>query len=219
MVLREQAREMRCSGESIKVIAAKLNKSVGTVHGWVKDIELPEEVKQQLRKRGAIATGKLTREAREQRLAQSQPTPAIRGLPSYNPKAIGEKSTAQIIALFLMADLVVLTPFGDNQRYDLVVEDKNIFIRVQCKTAQFLGDHFKFLTCSSNWKNTKRSYKGNADVFAVYLRERHEVYIFNVNNAPNIVCTVRLLPCRQTKYVRMAQPHLFVPGKSLLVYP
>ena len=54
------------SGESIKVIAKMLGKSVGTVHKWVKDIELSEDVLSELRKRPGKATvGKLKAKRRD----------------------------------------------------------------------------------------------------------------------------------------------------------
>ena len=52
-----------------------------------------------------------------------------------NTKAIGEVSEAAILAEFLKAGFPVLLPFGDNQRYDMVIEVSGRFLRVQCKTA------------------------------------------------------------------------------------
>jgi hypothetical protein len=52
-----------------------------------------------------------------------------------NTKAIGEVSEAVILAEFLKAGFPVLLPFGDNQRYDMVIEVSGRFLRVQCKTA------------------------------------------------------------------------------------
>src|SRR5262249_30713483 len=58
---------------------------------------------------------------------------SIFGMP--NTKSIGEVSEAIILAEFLKAGFPVLLPFGDNQRYDMVVEVGGRFLRVQCKTA------------------------------------------------------------------------------------
>ena len=54
-----------------------------------------------------------------------------------NTKAIGEISEAMILAEFLKAGIPVLMPFGDNQRYDMVVEAGGQFLNVQCKTARY----------------------------------------------------------------------------------
>ena len=44
----------------------------------------------------------------------------------------------------------MLIPFGDNQRYDLVVEREGNFVRVQCKTGRVRKEgQILFNTCSS----------------------------------------------------------------------
>ena len=56
--------------------------------------------------------------------------------PKQNNKTKGERSEAIIIAKLLEVGYGVLTPFGDNRRYDLVIEDADgKFWRVQCKTG------------------------------------------------------------------------------------
>src|SRR5260370_8728155 len=55
--------------------------------------------------------------------------------PKQTPKAIGERSQAHIIARLLDVGSNVLTPYGDNTRYDLGIEDPDgNFYRIQCKT-------------------------------------------------------------------------------------
>jgi len=57
--------------------------------------------------------------------------------PRQNPKSIGERSQAHIIARFLDVGYNILIPYGDNTRYDLVIEDADgNFYRVQCKTGR-----------------------------------------------------------------------------------
>jgi hypothetical protein len=68
-----------------------------------------------------------------------------RGCPSYdsgmpNTKVAGDITEAVVLAEFLRAGFPVCVPFGDNQRYDLVVEAGGRFLRVQCKTASLTGD-------------------------------------------------------------------------------
>lgn len=141
----------------------------------------------------------------------------------YNPKGIGQKSEAQILALFLKNNMKVLLPFGDNERYDLVVEEKGDFIRVQCKTGRFTdANTFLFKPCSTNW-NTKKSktYTGDIDIFAVYVRELDSVYVFSIKGIPNTSsCQIRLTKTKsgRIKGVRLAENYLFQPGKSLRDY-
>lgn len=142
---------------------------------------------------------------------------------SYDPKGIGEQSESQILARFLKHGLTVLMPFGDNQRYDLVVDEDGDFIRVQCKTANLERDgrSFTFPTASSNWyRGTTRTYIGEVDVFAVYSREEDEVYIVKVDNAPRKSCRIRLRPPKANtgRRARQGRDHLFKPNRSLRSY-
>lgn len=139
---------------------------------------------------------------------------------NYNPKLVGDKSEARVIAEFLDADMKVLIPFGDKERYDLVVDEGGDFVRVQCKTGRIKNSSFLFKTVSVNWNSKKcRDYKNQSDVFAVYLRENKKTYIFSVKNSPKIACLVRLTSGRGNNCNRHAEDHLFVPGKSLRDYP
>jgi hypothetical protein len=54
-------------------------------------------------------------------------------------KAADDIAEAVMLAEFLRAGFPVLLPFGDNRRYDLVVEAGGRFLRVQCKTASQCG--------------------------------------------------------------------------------
>ena len=61
--------------------------------------------------------------------------------PKQNPKAIGERSQAHISARLLDVGYNVLTPYGDNTRYDLVIGDADgKFYRIQCKTGRSNGE-------------------------------------------------------------------------------
>jgi len=57
-----------------------------------------------------------------------------------NTKAAGDITEAVVLAEFLGAGFPVCVPFGDNRRYDLVVEAARRFLRVQCKTASLTSD-------------------------------------------------------------------------------
>src|SRR6516162_6071730 len=86
---------------------------------------------------------------------------------------IGEISEAAIITRFLQLGYVVLTPYGGNQRYDLVIEDaEGKFWRIQCKTGRIDEGSTKiqFRTVIQNvtGKNRQpRHYQVQCDYFAV----------------------------------------------------
>lgn len=144
---------------------------------------------------------------------------------NYDPKGIGERSTAQILATFLKQGMIVLIPFGDNQRYDLVVHEDHKFIRIQCKTARFEQGNqavFVFTSESTNWNTGKcRNYKGQADIFAVWLPQKEQMYILNVDTCPVSQVNIRFTYPEngQRKGIRLAENHVFIPEKPLLSYP
>src|SRR5437588_9066641 len=96
--------------------------------------------------------------------------------PKQNNKTKGERSEAIIIAKLLEVGYGVLTPFGDNRRYDLVIEDADgNFYRVQCKTGRSNGEYIEFAPASLYYHTRagrtthgSKSYRGQIDYFAVY---------------------------------------------------
>ena len=141
----------------------------------------------------------------------------------FDPKGIGEKSEVQILAALLMADMIVLHPYGDNRRYDLVVDDDGRFLRLQCKTARMSkdGSVMTFKTSSQNWNTGKlRDYRGQADLFAVYCRERNEIYMVSVEKSPMRESVIRMTEPRNgyVRGVKMAKDYLFDGKKKLSDY-
>src|SRR5437667_668817 len=96
---------------------------------------------------------------------------------------IGAISESAIITRFLQCGYVVLTPYGGNQRYDLVIEDADgQFWRIQCKTAWLDegGAVLKFDTANHNVTGKKRDwrhYRGQCEYFAVYSAELGKVFL------------------------------------------
>jgi len=66
-----------------------------------------------------------------------------------HPKAVGDRSTLAVMLALQRAGYVVLMPFGENTRYDLVIEKGTSFARVQCKTGRLRGGAVMFAACSS----------------------------------------------------------------------
>lgn len=74
----------------------------------------------------------------------------------------------------------VLLPFGENQRYDLVIEDKGRFLKVQCKTGRLHGDVVEFNSCSYHYGKAK-NYRGEVDLFGVWCEDfRDRVWLVPV---------------------------------------
>lgn len=123
-----------------------------------------------------------------------------------NTKDKGERSEGQILAAFLRAGKVVLHPFGDSQRYDMVLDEGGRFVRVQCKTGRILGDVIAFNTCSGSYKGVRKPYLGDADLFAVYCPQNNKVYAIPVEKAPCTQMSLRLATPKngQQTGIRMA---------------
>ncbi len=139
--------------------------------------------------------------------------------PKTNKKALGERSQAIIIFRLLEAGYNILTPNGDNTRYDLVIEDAGgQFWRVQCKTGWVDSDgtYIQFKTASSYYQTkagrtnqTKRDYRGQIDYFGVYCPETRGVYLIPVDHVGIASANLRLLPTanQQEKNVRWAKDY------------
>jgi hypothetical protein len=133
-------------------------------------------------------------------------------LDSMHPKAKGDRSTLAIMAALCEAGYAVLLPFGENTRYDLVIDDGVALGRVQCKTGRLREGGVRFAACSSyahhpNPKMVTRDYLGDIDYFAVYCPDTGGVYLVPVEHAPvRSRGTLRLTPARngQKRRIRTA---------------
>jgi hypothetical protein len=129
-----------------------------------------------------------------------------------HPKEIGDRSTMAIIFAFKMQGWDVLVPFGENTRYDLVVDRGNQLLRVQCKTGRLRNGAVVFRTCSSyahhpNPKIARRDYTGQIDEFAVFCPETQAVYaipIEDVSTKQQARVRVRAAANNQRTGVRLA---------------
>jgi PD-(D/E)XK endonuclease len=113
---------------------------------------------------------------------------------------IGDISESAIITRFLQLGYVVLTPYGGNQRYDLVIEDaEGKFWRIQCKTGRIDEDctAIRFNTAIRNvtGKNRQsRDYRGQCDHFAVYCERLDKVFLIQVDQVGTTGAVLRLTP-------------------------
>jgi len=112
-----------------------------------------------------------------------------------HPKVRGEQSEAAVIFHLVDIGLTVLEPFGDNERYDIVVEEDDEFYRIQVKTGRLENGRIQFETRSSGTltrKVSKEGYEGQIDVFAVYSPEMEQVYVVPFDAAPKTSMGLRI---------------------------
>lgn len=112
-----------------------------------------------------------------------------------NTKDIGEQSEGMVMAALLRQGKVILKPWGDNRRYDLVIDMGNgVFWRVQCKTAKLdpTGQVLKFKPYTSKYSGELRDYVGDIEAFGVYSPELDRVYFVPIADTSRTACYLRL---------------------------
>lgn len=129
-----------------------------------------------------------------------------------HPKAVGDRSTLAIMLALGEAGFALSVPFGENTRYDLVVDDGHRLRRVQCKTGRLRSGAIRIAVCSCYGHhlrpaNARRDYHGEVDDFAVYCPETQRVYLVPIDDLPlTTQAALRVEPTRngQTKGIRLA---------------
>jgi hypothetical protein len=134
-----------------------------------------------------------------------------------HPVAVGQRSVLAVMLALQAADLPFLVPFGENTRYDLVLDLGDRFVRVECKTGRLRGGAVRFAPCSTylhhpNPRTHRRDYVGEVDCFAVYCRETAGVYLIPLDEFTNRGSgTLRVEPTRngQRRGIRLADDYHF----------
>lgn len=126
-----------------------------------------------------------------------------------NSKNIGEKTEAIILAHLIKKNYSVSLPFGDNQRYDMIVDKGDgKLLRGQCKTGKYKNGIIVFNACSIDRDTYKReNYKGQIEIFLVYCPQLDKIYEIDVNINSNTDVSLRVDPCKnnQSKLINWAK--------------
>ncbi len=131
--------------------------------------------------------------------------------PKRHTDKTGDISEAAIITRLLQSGYIVLTPYGKNHRYDLLIEDADgCFWRVQCKTGWMDEEKsvITFATASSYNHTVKqkgwRNYKGQIEYFAIYVEQLGKVYLVPIETVGATKAMLRLTPPKnkQAKNIR-----------------
>jgi hypothetical protein len=133
---------------------------------------------------------------------------------AQNTKLVGDIAEATVALAFLRGGFPVLWPFGENQRYDLVVEIRGRFFRVQCKNGRVIGGAIVFNASSvivtpKGWSS--RPYRGDADLFGVHCPQTDGVYLVPVDAVGTTQVSLRLTEPKngRRRGVRMAADYEF----------
>lgn len=137
------------------------------------------------------------------------------GKPRRHPKDVGDETQAMVLARLVLAGKQVLTPFGENVRYDIAIDEAGTLLRVQCKTGRLRNGVIRFNACSYTYhhpnnrgmKVYNHDYRGQADFFGVYCPETDGVYLVPVEEVGINAGSLRVAPTQnsQVKRIRWAQ--------------
>ncbi|MGH9198272.1 MAG: group I intron-associated PD-(D/E)XK endonuclease, partial [Acidimicrobiia bacterium] len=165
--------------------------------------------------------------ARQLRLVSSTSAKSARRGPKHegrpHPKVVGDASQAMVLGRLVQAGRTVLVPFGENTRYDYVIEEKDgSFTRVQVKTGRLRKGAIVFATCSTSYHHPnnrgmvayKHCYRGQADLFGVYCPETDAIYLVPVSEVGTTTAALRVESTRnnQSKKIRWASDYEVRPG-------
>jgi hypothetical protein len=116
-----------------------------------------------------------------------------------HPKTVGDCTTLAVMLALRSCGHEVSVPFGENARYDLVLDDGESLRRIQCKTGRLRHGAIEFATASSyyhhpNEKPTQRHSLGQVDAFAVHCRQTGGVYLIPIADLPIDRAYLRVTP-------------------------
>jgi hypothetical protein len=135
----------------------------------------------------------------------------------YNPKKIGEKSEIRFISQCVLNEWIVLTPWGDSERYDIVIDRGDGLETVQIKTGRLDKGSIRFSLCSLHYHTKKgqfenhyrKSYDNQVDFFGVYCHELDKCYLIPMKELEGLKSEgcLRVEPTKnnQTKTIRLAE--------------
>ena len=121
-----------------------------------------------------------------------------------NTKQIGDETEGRIITALIAEGYSVSIPFGDNDKYDLVLDTESQLLRVQCKTGWIEDDVVRFKTASKttvDGEMTMDDYDGTIDAFAVRCRDTDELYWVPIEDAG-----------KKSTYLRLTEPEIDHPS-------
>lgn len=105
-----------------------------------------------------------------------------------NSKDRGDETEALAIHTLISAGYRISIPFGDNDRYDLVVDSGDQLYRVQCKTGwETEKGTIRFNTHSQTTRDGEyheTTYHGEIDAFLVRFQEDESLYWIPIEDAP-----------------------------------
>jgi len=125
-----------------------------------------------------------------------------------NSSRRGDETEAVLLDRLLASGVSVSVPFGDSDRYDLVVDDDGDLYRVQCKTGSWVNGTVRFnlytSTVSEDGRVERDYTAAEIDAYAVYSPRSDDAYWVPIGDTGT--GEMRL---------RVEQPHPKAPTSSI----
>jgi uncharacterized protein YwbE len=134
-----------------------------------------------------------------------------------NTKRVGDISELRVMHDLVQAGYLVAIPFGEDHRYDLIVEKDNVLSRVQVKTGRLRKGVVVFNCFSSHTHRggiATRLYTGEVEYLGVFCPGTDDTYLLPLNDLPVIRGMLRVEPTKngQTKGLRWARDCILGKG-------
>lgn len=122
-----------------------------------------------------------------------------------NSKQIGDITELQCITYFYKLGFDISIPYGENSRYDFIIDNGYELFRIQCKTCNFKGDYI-IIPCRSIRTNRKGNHvvrysKNEIDYFATYFNDR--CYLISVDEDINVK-SLRIKPPKNNQKTKIS---------------
>ncbi|WP_435334782.1 group I intron-associated PD-(D/E)XK endonuclease [Haloarchaeobius sp. TZWWS8] len=115
-------------------------------------------------------------------MLSEKPRPVV----TVNSKDIGDETESKILSVLVSHGYSVSLPFGDNDRYDLIVDDGRL-LRIQCKTAwENKPQTIRFNTHSQTTRDGEyheETYRTAIDAFLVRYPPTEQLFWVDVDDA------------------------------------
>lgn len=104
-----------------------------------------------------------------------------------NSKTVGDETEIEVIRKIIRAGRSIAIPFGDNDKYDLLMDTGDSILRVQCKTAwEVTPGNIRFNAHSQTTRDgeyLEAGYSGEIDAFAVRYPNTEEFFWIPIEEA------------------------------------
>lgn len=130
-----------------------------------------------------------------------------------NSKSIGNLSEMKVMTRLIELGHKVSIPYGDNCRYDLILDLNGTLQKIQIKTGRYKDGCVVFETRSVNKIGgcyQRNNYKNQVHYFIIYCPQLNQLYIIDPNELSNTSGRLRVDPPKRTylKNIIWAKDHI-----------